>query len=571
MTGFFLQFCPAPARFRRTGGWPLGLALCISLVSWSGLAAQSPQPAPAAVAPPAGSQTAPGAVRTTQASTLIFFNRPIVVLRAQVLGRSPAERTTGATRMLDDLVNQGITGPVEWRPVAGGALISVGTRGVFGLTSDDVDDLSGETVEGVATESATHLRQALGEAAEARAPGILLRSAALASLGLIGAILALWGLTRAHRVIARKFVDLAERKVTKAGLAHLHTLRASRVLDVQRYLVTLAILAADLVVIFIAVTFMLRRFPYTRPWGESMRGFLLATFEHLGLGILSALPGLFTVFLIVVVVRFVNRLIRVWFDSVEAGQVTGPPWLHPDTAQQTRRLVTLLLYLLAIVVAYPYMPGSETEAFKGVSVFLGLMVTFGSSGLVNQIMSGFMITYSRSVKIGDVVRIGDVEGTVTHIGVLSTKLRTFRKEEITIPNAVVVTQTTTDYSRFAETEGVLTPTSVTIGYDAPWRQVHALLLSAAERTPGLRKEPKPYVLQVSLDDFYVKYTLLVSLERQNTRPFVLNALHANIQDLFNEYGVQIMSPNYEADPGAPKVVAKKDWYAAPARPDAPAK
>jgi small-conductance mechanosensitive channel len=510
-------------------------------------------------------------VRSTETSTLIFFNRPIVVLRAQVLGRSPAERTTGATRMLDDLINQGITGPVEWRPVAGGALISVGTRGVFGLTSADVDDLSGETVEGVATETATRLRQALGEAAEARAPGILLRSAALASLGVIAAILALWGLTRAHRVIARKFVELAEQKVTKAGLAHIDTLRASRVLDIQRYLVTLAILAADLVVIFIAVTFVLRRFPYTRPWGESMRGFLLATFEHLGLGILSALPGLFTVFVIVVVVRFVNRLIRVWFDSVEQGQVTGPPWLHPDTAQQTRRLVTLLLYLLAIVVAYPYMPGSQTEAFKGVSVFLGLMVTFGSSGLVNQIMSGFMITYSRSVKIGDFVRIGDVEGIVTHIGVLSTKLRTFRKEEITIPNAVVVTQTTTDYSRLAETEGVLTPTSVTIGYDAPWRQVHALLLSAAERTSGLRKEPKPFVLQASLDDFYVKYTLLVCLERQNMRPFVLNTLHANIQDLFNEYGVQIMSPNYEADPGAPKVVAKKDWYAAPARPDGPAK
>src|SRR4029450_5796877 len=99
-----------------------------------------------------------------------------------------------------------------------------------------------------------------------------------------------------------------------------------------------------------------------------------------------------------------------WFDSVEQGQVTGPPWLHPDTAQQTRRLVTLLLYLLAIVVAYPYMPGSQTEAFKGVSVFLGLMVTFGSSGLVNQIMSGFMITYSRALRLGDFVRIGEGEG-----------------------------------------------------------------------------------------------------------------------------------------------------------------
>src|SRR4029450_6663870 len=127
-----------------------------------------------------------------------------------------------------------------------------------------------------------------------------------------------------------------------------------------------------------------------------------------------------------------------WFDSVEQGQVTGPPWLHPDTAQQTRRLVTLLLYLLAIVVAYPYMPGSQTEAFKGFSVFLGLMVTFGSSGLVNQIMSGFMITHSRALRVGDLGRGGDVEGTVTHLGVLSTKVKTLLSEEVTVPNAVVI-------------------------------------------------------------------------------------------------------------------------------------
>src|SRR4029077_3532881 len=123
------------------------------------------------------------------------------------------------------------------------------------------------------------------------------------------------------------------------------------------------------------------------------------------------------------------------------------------------------------------------------------------------------------------------------------KLRTLKNEEVTIPNAVVVSTTTTDYTRLGETEGVFTPTSVTIGYNAPWRQVHALMLLAAERTPGIRSAPEPVVLQAGLEDFYVKYTLLVCLERQQSRPFTLDALHANIQDLFNEYGVQIMSPN----------------------------
>jgi small-conductance mechanosensitive channel len=248
---------------------------------------------------------------------------------------------------------------------------------------------------------------------------------------------------------------------------------------------------------------------------------------------------------------------------VERGRIQ-PRWIFPETAQPTRRIVTALLWLFAIVVAYPYMPGSQTEAFKGVSVFLGLMVTFGSTGLVNQIMSGLMLTYSRALRVGDYVRIGDIEGKVIHLGMLSTKIKSYRGEEQTIPNAVVVAQTTTDFSRFAETGPVFTPTSVTIGYDTPWRQVQALLLLAAERTAGVKHEPKPYVIQESLQDFYVKYTLCVCMDSQERRVFTLHDLHAQIQDLFNEYGVQIMSPNYVFDPGTPKMVAKKDWFAAPA-------
>ena len=190
---------------------------------------------------------------------------------------------------------------------------------------------------------------------------------------------------------------------------------------------------------------------------------------------------------------------------------------------------------------------------------------------MSQIMSGFMITYSRALRTGHFVRIGDVEGTVTHLGVLSTKVKTLWQEEVTIPNAVVVAQTTIDYSRLSDTEGVFTPTSVTIGYDAPWRQVHALLLLAAQRTVGLRRAPKPVVLQASLEDFYVKYTLIVCLERQQSRLITLDALHSNIQDLFNEYGVQIMSPNYVLDPAAPKVVPKQNWFAAPAASPEPAR
>jgi small-conductance mechanosensitive channel len=511
------------------------------------------EPVPAAItAEPSG-----------QAVTFAFFNRPIVVLRARVLGRGPVERAEGARRALDDLVARRITRPVEWRSVDGGALITVASRGVLALTSQDVDELSGETVEDAAAQAVERMQRALDEAVEARTPGMLLRSGAVAAVVAALALLALWGITRAHRIVGRKLVVIAEQTVARSGIGDVDALRASRLLDVEHWFVTAAAVALDLAVVYGTVGFVLRQFPYTRAWGESMRGFLVTTVENLGLGLANAIPGLFTVAIVVFVARVLARLIRSWFNAIERGQLT-PRWIYPETAQPTRRLLILLLWAFAVVVAYPYLPGSQSDAFKGVTVFLGLMVTFGSSGLVNHIMSGFMITYSRALRVGDFVRIGDVEGTVTHLGVLSIKVRTVRQEEVTIPNAVVVSQTTTDYSRPGDSEGVFTPTSVTIGYDAPWRQVQSLLLLAAERTPGLRREPKPIVLQTALEDFYVKYTLFVCLERQESRPFTLHTLHTNIQDLFNEYGVQIMSPNYVIDPATPKLVAKKDWFAAPA-------
>ena len=230
----------------------------------------------------------------------------------------------------------------------------------------------------------------------------------------------------------------------------------------------------------------------------------------------------------------------------------------------TRRLVSVLLWAVAVVASYPYLPGSQSDAFKGVSVLMGLMISLGSSGLVNQVMSSFVITYSRSLRTGDWARIGDAEGSVVQLGILSTKIRTLRNEEVTLPNAIVASQTVTNFSRHAR-EGLYAHTAVTIGYDTPWRQVEALLLSAAESTPGLRPEPRPFVLQTSLQDFYVAYVLHVCVDRPERYAFVLNDLNARIQDAFNSYGVQIMSPNYRGDPAAAKVVPREQWFAAPAR------
>jgi small-conductance mechanosensitive channel len=530
-------------------------AMCVGLTAGVAVAAQPPQPAS-----PDGVLSAE---RTTQAVTLEFFNRDIAVLRARVVGRGPEERVAGAVHVLDRLVEDRLTGPVTVRDVGGGRLITVAERGVVLLTPADIDDLSGDTLEGATARATEAVRLALSESDEVHAPRILIRATLWSLFAIAAGIFVLWLVSRLRRRVGARLIAATEKQIAASGLAPLDILHASRVIEVERYITTALFTILDLAVLYAVIGFVLREFPYTRAWGQSMRGFVFTTIETLGLQAVHGLPGLFTVALIFAATRLVARLAGVWFAAVEQDQVKVP-WLHPDTAQPTKRLMTALLWVFAVIVAYPYMPGSQTEGFKGVSVFLGLMLTLGSSGLVNQVMSGFMITYSRALRIGDFVKIGDVEGTVTHVGILSTKVRSLKQEEVTIPNAVVVATTTTDYTRPSAEDGVFTTSSVTIGYDTPWRQIHAMLLLAAARTTGLRAEPKPRVLQEGLEDFYVKYTLWVCLERPEARPYVLDVLHANIQDIFNEYGVQIMSPNYVLDPNAPKVVPKQQWYAAPA-------
>jgi small-conductance mechanosensitive channel len=323
-----------------------------------------------------------------------------------------------------------------------------------------------------------------------------------------------------------------------------------------------------LVAVYLWLTFTLQQFPYTRPWGNRLGAYIVDLLRELSTGALYALPGLFAVVVIFLATRFVVRLVDALFRGIEQGTVTigGFP---PDTAGATRRITTVMIWIFALTVAYRYIPGSESDAFKAVGVFAGLMISLGSAGLVNQVMSGLVMVYARALRPGELVRAGEVVGMVTEVSLLSTKVVTPRREQVTIPNAVLAGTMITNYSRLAGEDGAIVSTAVTIGYDAPWRQVHALLLLAAERTPGLRREPRPYVLQKALSDFYVEYELRAHLERAENRFQVLSDLHAQIQDAFNEFGVQIMSPHFEGQPERPVVNPPAAWHAAPAAPAGP--
>lgn len=311
------------------------------------------------------------------------------------------------------------------------------------------------------------------------------------------------------------------------------------------------------------MTFVLEQFDATRAWGERSTAWMVETLSHLASSVAAALPGLVVAVLIFTLARLVSRANSAFLNRVQRGEASVG-WLDMDTVTPTRRISNVAIWLFALAMAYPYLPGANSDAFRGVSVLVGLMLSLGGSGVIGQVMAGMSLMYSRSLRVGEYVRIGDTEGTVTQLGVFATKLHTGLGEEVSLPNSVVFGQPVRNFSRLVQDGRFVLQTTVTIGYATPWRQVHAMLLEAAHRTPGVAPEPAPYVVQTALSDFYVEYRLCAQSNRAapDSRAEAMSHLNANVQDVFNENSVQIMSPHYMTDPPSPQVVAPDAAWAA---------
>ncbi|MNZ22096.1 Mechanosensitive channel MscK precursor [compost metagenome] len=342
-------------------------------------------------------------------------------------------------------------------------------------------------------------------------------------------------------------------------------LDTSNLFPLIRRLLALVYWTVVLLLTYEWLTFVLQRFPYTRPWGESLDHYLLNLLRYVLDAIVSAIPGLVIALMIFFIARGISAFSKRVLERLSRpGTIT---WLNHETLQPTTRLTSLAIWLFALAMAYPYLPGAGTEAFKGLSVLVGLMISLGASSVVGQAAAGLILTYTRTLRPGEFVRIGEHEGTVTELGMFTTSIRTGLGEVLTIPNSMITGTVTKNYSRVVQGAGYVVDTVVTIGYDTPWRQVEAMLLEAAQRTPGIVPSPAPQVFQTALSDFYPEYRLVAQAVPSEPRPRaeLLSMLHANVQDVFNEYGVQIMSPHYLGDPEHEKRVPKERWFSAPAQ------
>jgi small-conductance mechanosensitive channel len=331
-----------------------------------------------------------------------------------------------------------------------------------------------------------------------------------------------------------------------------------------RFIVRLVTLIASLAIFYVYLHVVLNYFPWTRPVSVHLRALTLAPLLALAGEAAAAIPSLLIVFLIVVAARYLIGLARFFFSAVEKGTIRVAAF-DADWSKPTFNIVRILIIAFAAMIVYPYIPGSQSAAFKGVTIFLGVLFSLGSSSFLANIIAGYTMTYRRAFHVGDRIKVGDLMGDVTEIGLMVTHLRSLKNEELVIPNSLILSSNIINYTSHAQQQGLLLHTTVGIGYETPWRQVEAMLLLAAERTPGLLRDPAPFILQQSLGDYAVNYELNVYCDKPSEMYRLYTELHRSVLDVFNEYNVQIMTPSYIADPAQPKVVPKENWFEEPAQ------
>jgi small-conductance mechanosensitive channel len=297
--------------------------------------------------------------------------------------------------------------------------------------------------------------------------------------------------------------------------------------------------------IYISLPIVFAFFPWTKNYTEVLLGYFIDPLKNILLNIWNYLPNLITILVIVFVFRYIIKLLKYLKAEVENGSLVIPGF-YVDWANPTFQIIRILIFAFMLIVIFPYLPGSDSPVFRGVSVFLGFLFTFGSAGSLSNIVSGLILTYMRLFKIGDFVKIAEVTGNVVEKSLLVTRIRTIKNEIISIPNSTIMNSHTVNYSSEALNKGLILHTTVTIGYDTPWKDMHQALIDAALQTNMVLQEPRPFVLQTALNDFYISYQLNVYTREADLQAEIYSELHQQIQDVCAARGIEIMSPHYFA-------------------------
>lgn len=364
-------------------------------------------------------------------------------------------------------------------------------------------------------------------------------------LVLVGQFLLFWGTNWLFRKLKLRIMRLEKTRLKPFSIQDYELLDTKKQVKLLIFLANLVRYAFMFLQLLLTVPLLFSIFPQTKSLAYRLLSYIWNPVKSILTGILDYIPNLFTIFVIYMAIKYLVRFFRYLAEEVQSERLKLSGF-YPDWAMPTYHIVRFLLYAFMIAMIYPYLPGSNSGVFQGISVFVGLIVSLGSSTVIGNIIAGLVITYMRPFKIGDRIKLNDTMGNVVEKTPLVTRIRTPKNEVVTIPNSFVMSSHTVNFSQSAREYGLIIHSEVSIGYDVPWRVVNKLLIEAALNTPGVVDDPRPFVLSTSLSDWYPVYQVNAYIKDADRLADIYSALHQNIQDRFNEEGVEIMSPHYMA-------------------------
>lgn len=399
----------------------------------------------------------------------------------------------------------------------------------------------------LAGEIAAATRSAIVKYQDMTSVSTILKQIGLSVLVIAGCILVVYFINRVFRRKVRRF--MLSRIGTWFNGWHIRDyefLPAKRQVRFVIFIMRTFRVVLSLLVLYITLPLLFSIFPFTKRLADTLFGWIIQPVKFIFWAVVDYIPNLFVIIVIWFTVKYVMRGIKYIMNEIGEGRlkING---FYPDWAGATYNIIRFLIYAFGFVMMFPYLPGSDSEIFKGVSVFVGIIFSLGSSSAISNVVAGMVITYMRPFKVGDHVKIVDTTGDVLEKTPFVTRIKTHNKEVVTIPNSTILAASVINYSTSAAEKGIIFHVSVTIGYDVPWRKVHQMMIEAALRSDYILKDPAPFVLQTSLDDFYVSYQLCTYSRHPGKQAGIYSQLNQNIQDVFFENNIEIMSPHYRAE------------------------
>ncbi|RFS23413.1 mechanosensitive ion channel family protein [Chitinophaga silvatica] len=458
----------------------------------------------------------------------------------------PKDRAANINRKMQQLANDPFFSPdsIKITPNENNVDVTYSDLVLFTITEDDALWLNKDQIT-IANNYISSVKKAIQQNKDENSLKNLLIRIGWLLLIIVIFSLAIFGINRLFRRLYLLVLKEKDKYFKGLKVKDYALLNQKRQVKIIYNFLRVAKVVVILFVLYLTLPFVFGIFPWTRGIADSLIDWTLSPIKRIFSAFLNYLPKLLTIAVIYLITHYLAKLINYLADEISKGNLTIKGF-YPDWAKPTSSGIKFLLYAFMFIVIFPYLPGSDSKIFQGVSVFLGILFSLGSSSAISNIVAGFVITYMRPFKIGDRVKIGDITGDVIEKNLLVTRLRTIKNEEITVPNASILNGHTINFTTSSKDLGLILHTNITIGYEVPWPKVHDLLIQAALKTEGVLKDRAPFVLQKEFQDFSVAYEINVYTDDSHKIASIQSNLHQHIQDAFNEAGIEIMSPHFMA-------------------------